>query len=779
MPFCRFFIVALAVALAHSCCVFSAAAACFIELKASSADCSKAEGWSYSRGAVQGDVGGINCSSQVFRGESFAIFRSPADISSGGLMRISFDASWDNVIPDEPSYSCAGVCVLVEYVDSNGRKIHPKNINMGFGTRKKAAYEMEFPIAKGAKGFWAYFGVRWARGSAKFSNIRITLEEPNSATRKKGAVAGATSAEIVDSTNIGANIGAKSTAKESFLMETTPPPSWPSPKIPGGGKFAFFRVDSPRRTFDRHYPHPTQLQDEFSLSATPGETMDLFFGVYAEKKSAITITSGSFAAGGNEITKPLIYRAHNWMRADGKLGAYIKIPEVLFPVESAQELPKSTSAMLMAQFCVPADAKPGVYRGEVVATSESGEVRKAKVNFTVLPFKLRWPSNAKHEMIIHGGPYAAKGAPTRLVELFKWLKGRGFESALIPCQYGPGMLELEKDGKGSVRIKSFKKLDDALTAYRAAGFTGTLFIHFSDKLEVAVAKALGITMADAAGEQTHMIPEMSEPWFKAAAVDALKEIAQKCCGIPIAILGMDEPNFEARVPRTKWEKEIIEQAGLTSAIYCSSDAWSKVRTKIAISSTAPGTKGMQMLARETSKIGGKLYLYSLEGSYGYAFGSVHGAWGGLMPSRQTVGWSEFLTPESVGHTVWLFALGGQVSQEDEMAPNGWASLTRYDKNGRLLSTLQMEGDCLGAADYAYLNTLTELLEERKSHPRRVAIAAEFDALKRSIRANWHPYCLDSADAERVALNGDVVTHLNADADKARQKVANWIIELLK
>ena len=149
-----------------------------------------------------------------------------------------------------------------------------------------------------------------------------------------------------------------------------------------------------------------------------------------------------------------------------------------------------------------------------------------------------------------------------------------------------------------------------------------------------------------------------------------------------------------------------------------------------------------------------------------------------MPSRQTVGWSEFLTQESRGHTVWLFATGGKVSENDETAPDGWATLTRYDGNGRLLSTLQMEGDLMGVDDYAYLYTLQSLLDERKSHPRHDAIAAEFAALKEEIRCNWHPYCLDSADAERPAADGSLRSFLNADADRARAKVANWILELM-
>ena len=741
--------------------------------------------WSFAKGAAAGPCGVISCSNGVFKGESFAMFRPTAGVSNGGIMRISFDASWRDVVPDVPSYSCAGVCMLVEYVDACGRKVHPKNVNIGFGSRARGSYEMEFPVAKGAKSFWVYFGVRWARGAAEFSNLRIRIDPPDANTTRSGAVAGATAAEIVNDSNAGQRIGAAAAATRSFLIETTPPPDWAPPHVADGSGLAFFRVDSPRRTFDRHPPHPSQLQDEFAISATPGETADLFFGVYAEKAAkSLRASAGAFhssgipGTSGAAVPAPALFRAHNWMRADGKLGAYTLAPEVLFPLETPQSLPAGTTALLLAQFRVPDDAKPGVYRGEIAIRDGDGATRTAKVALTVLPFRLRRPAPQKHEMIAHGGPYSKDGEPTRVVELFKWLKTRGFESALVPCQYSPGMLELGKDANGRIAIKSFKKLDDALAAYRAAGMTGTFFVHFSDKLEVAVAKATGVSLPDAAGEQTNMVAEMEAPWFKAAAVDALKLVAKRCEGVPLVVLGLDEPNVAARVPRAKWERDRIEEAGLASAIYCSAAAWENVRTMTAISSSAPGSAECGRLAAETAARGGKLYLYCLEGSYGYYFGSAHGSWSGLMPSRHTVGWSEHLTPESRGHTAWLFGTGGTVSDSDEMAPPGWAALTRYDAKGRLLSTLHFEGDCLGIDDYAYLNTLAETLDEKKSHPRHDAIAAEFAALKEEIRANWHPYCLDSADAERPAADGSLRSFLNVDADKARAKVVKWILELM-
>jgi len=150
-----------------------------------------------------------------------------------------------------------------------------------------------------------------------------------------------------------------------------------------------------------------------------------------------------------------------------------------------------------------------------------------------------------------------------------------------------------------------------------------------------------------------------------------------------------------------------------------------------------------------------------------------------MPSRFTMGWSEFLSPLSSGHTAWVFTPGSTVAETDEMAPKGWADLTRYDRtSGRLLTTLQLEGDCLGIADYAYLNTLDELLAERKDDPKAQCIAKDFAALKQNVKFNFYPYCLDSADAERPDADGCCRSFINAEADRARAQVVAWIRQIL-
>ena len=253
-------------------------------------------------------------------------------------------------------------------------------------------------------------------------------------------------------------------------------------------------VDSPRRALSTFPPAESQLSDAFGIVAAKGETSDLFFGVYASRDVKFTVEAPRGFPG-----RVSVCRAHEWLRKDA--GGVTRMPEVLFPVEGPVTLPAGRSALMMLQVRVPEDAESGHYAGRLRLVA-GGAAQEAEVALDVLPFPLRWPSPRKHESILHGGPLDDE-TPDRMIGLAKEMKARGFESMLVPCQYGRGMLVLGKGADGRLRIESFRRLDNAIAAYRAAGMTGTFFVHFSDKLEAAVARALGVGLKDGHGEQTN------------------------------------------------------------------------------------------------------------------------------------------------------------------------------------------------------------------------------------------------------------------------------------
>jgi hypothetical protein len=76
-----------------------------------------------------------------------------------------------------------------------------------------------------------------------------------------------------------------------------------------------------------------------------------------------------------------------------------------------------------------------------------------------------------------------------------------------------------------------------------------------------------------------------------------------------------------------------------------------------------------------------------------------------------------------------------------------------------------------------MNTLRELLAEKKNHPLHAEISRRFRELLEDVRVNNYPYCLDAADAE-VALDGELKSFVNADADAIRANVVELILRLL-
>jgi hypothetical protein len=293
-------------------------------------------------------------------------------------------------------------------------------------------------------------------------------------------------------------------------------------------------------------------------------------------------------------------------------------------------------------------------------------------------------------------------------------------------------------------------------------------VHFSDKLEVAVAKALGIDFPDKGGEQTNIIPEMETAEFKAAQVEAIRLIAKRAEGVKLAVMAMDEPDNGQRLPRTRWEIERIREAGLPSALYAGARSYDLTHPDIIIGQVKPGTEGYRHFCEETAKHGALLCRYGGSGSYGFAFG-------GLMPSRLLHGWGEYLMPECKGHTIWT------VQVDEVYDPNStdhflsFGTVYQRGSGNRLLTSLQLEGCYEGYLDYAYLKELDRRLAKRAGTPAATRIAAELEKLKAEMK-QVVPYGLDAdlvLDPEKAMKR----RFTNEDAVSVRKKIARWICEL--
>lgn len=665
-----------------------------------------------------------------------------ADIAEGGWVTAEFVAGWKGVVKERPFYFWSGIVFSAWAYDSAGKKLHLKAINYGDGDRAETPGKVRFALPKDAHKFAISFGPYFAKGAFSLRGVKISLA-PFDARFPPIEYKG----------------------KTFEYDERGKPPKNPA-KLPDGAAFGLFRVDSPRRTFDRYPPEQDALGDAFELAAAPGEVADLFIGIYAERDVSVAAAPGRFLKDGGEVlaAAPGLYRALNRPNSAGHGHIYWVAPEVLMPFAELPDLKAKTSALAMAQFRIPGDAAPGVYSG-VVEFSCGEETHAAKVRLTVLPFKVSFPRPDEYQTILHVSRYGDD--PAFLVRVCRDARARGAESLLIGCQYGNGQIKLEKRN-GKLAIRSFDRLDHAVAAFKAAGMKGTLYVHFSDKLEVAVARAIGVDFPDGPGEQTNMIPEMQTDSFKAACVEALHLVRERAAGVEIAVLAMDEPSNDKRMPRSVWEIERIRDAGMKSALYGDARSYDNSHPDIMLCSTKPGATVYEHFRDEVEKRGALHCRYGGTGSYGYAFG-------GLMPSRILHGWGDYLTPECKGHTIWT------VMADDTFEPGSLSHMSRYGSvynrsaDGRFLSTLQLEGCYEGMRDYAYLKELERRLAAAKGCAKAKRISEELEALKKQM---WDviPYRLDAdllLDPEKAAAKR--IT--NAEAEAARAKVAKWICEL--
>ena len=671
------------------------------------------------------------------------------DIAKGGWVKMSFTASWKDVVKERPFYAWSGIVFAAHAYDAEGKKLFLKTVNLGDGSRDATPGEMKFLLPKDSRRFNISFGPQFSKGSFELKGVSVDLI-PLDPSRP--------------------SIVHKGRSHE--YEERGKPPVNPA-KLPADANFGLFRIDSPRMTFDRFAPEASQMTESFSLAAAPGETANLHIGIFAGRDveisasvSGFTSKSGFFGWRRTDLkAKTSVFRAHNRPNNAGRGQTYWIAPEVLMPIERLSSVKAGTTAQTLVQFRVPRDAKPGKYEG-TVAFSCGPETREAKVSLTVLPVVVPYPDPSEYQQILHVGWYADR--PEILEQVCRDAKARGCESLLIACQYGKGRIVSErKDGK--LAIRSFNRFDHALAAFRAAGMRGTFYVHFSDKLEVAIAKALGVKMPDGHGEQTAIVPEMETAEFKAAQVEALRLLKARAGGdINLAVLAMDEPDNGARIPRAVWEIERIKESGIPSALYAGARSYDNTHPDIIIGQVTPRTPVYEHFKKEVAKHGSLLCRYGGSGSYGFAFG-------GLMPSRLLHGWGEFLMPECKGHTIWTV----QVDETYDLASvrhfSSFGTVYQRLDDGSLLTSLQLEGCYEGFLDYAYLKELEKRLKLRSGTAAARRISAEFEKMKAEMDSVV-PYGLDAdlvIDPEKVMKK----KFTNADAVAARNKIAEWICEL--
>ena len=687
-----------------------------------------------------------------------------AAVARGGELVAEVTVGWQGVVQARPDYPWSGVIYTVTATDPQGRRVHVNTVNLGWGSHAMDTWRLKGVVPEGSTDLVLELGVKSATGTIAFGSARAraVLTPCDPAKRIRGFRFSEHQKAPVDL---------------DFV-------DWyerPAPVAPaeGADDFSFFRVDEPGLVFDRFPPMAGTRTVTFHVRLTPGETRDLFLGVFAARETrALTASVGAFETDGflglgkrRLAATATVNRVRNWPQCGdmGQRRSYTILPEVIFPWRpDGETLPAGTTAQALLQIGVPPDAAPGRYRAGVAFAAADGESHVARVEVEVLPFALVPPKPTDYELVAHVGQYGE--TPERFVSLAKDLKRRGFESLLVATQYGSGRMRFRRDADGKVVLASFDRLRAAVRAYRAAGMTGTLFVHLSDKLEVEVARALGIPVADAHGEQTNMIPAFTTPTFRRHVGEALAAIRTECAGLPLAILAMDEPNTSNRVPRASYEIANIRAAGIPATLYGDQLAYWNVRPDYLITTEFPETAQFPKIAADiAARPGARLYLYEGSGSYHYAFGSMY-------VGRFNHGWGDYLAPGPChGHTAWNFLANAPTDFDGIGHFAEWARLIHFDADMNRRPTLQFEAICEGFLDRCYINTLETALAAAGDSPTSRRVSAAFDVLKADCRRRGR-YRDPIRQTMRPAPKG-VPLFTHADMDAARARVIDLILEL--
>ena len=697
----------------------------------------------------------------VSGGKVYRFTPPESSYAEGGEVSFELSVGWRSVVQKRPDYQWSGVIVTGVANDSQGRKLHLITSNLGWGDHERDTWVFRGVIPPGSTGLTLEIGAKSADGNVEFGNASVNIVPCDPAKRIKDFTFNEWNRKPID----------------LDFVNWYGDPGRQRPDI-GGNAFAFFRIEEPGMTFDRFPPPAEDLCNTFRLQVTPGEVRDLFFGVYAgEDIKSLCAENGKFETKGfcglfrrALVADVSLSRVKNWEQC-GDMGirrSYTVMPDPILPwKQSGENMAAGTTAQAMLQFRLADDAKAGTYFGEIVFRSGDGKMRSAKIELEVLPFKLERPAPDKYELIAHVGQYGEKAE--NLEAMAREFKRRGFESMLIATHYGTGRMKFRIGKSGKLEIESFDRLRFAVRAYRAAGMTGTFFVHLSDKLEVAVAKAIGVKVSDAHGEQTNMIAEFETDEFKRRIGEALAAIKAECEGLPLAVLAMDEPNVDKRVPRARYEIERIRESGIPAVIYGDIGSYRNVKPDYLICSGTPESDTFARMAADiAARPEARMYLYEGSGSYHYAFGS-------MFVGRFVHGWGDYLAG-SRGHTAWNFLANAPTDFEGRKHFSNWVLLNHFDSQMNLRWTLGFEAICEGYLDRLYINTLESRLKAKAGDARAQKIAAEYAKLKEYCRKRG-AYRDPLRTSIKPAPKGKRI-FTNSEMDEVRGKIAAWIKELM-
>ena len=239
------------------------------------------------------------------------------------------------------------------------------------------------------------------------------------------------------------------------------------------------------------YPYTVPIAQEINpvlrAFATPGEYEPLNFIVYPFRAfGGSTLKVSDLKAGSSVIPASAIeLRRVRYMRARPNyttLYQYRVVPDPLMPFDPSEPLVEKENARLWLTVHVPANAKPGTYRGMATFTPQGGSAASVPIVFRVLPIKLQ-EDPSKLYAIYYVDPLDSWSRAKDEVSKAFYLQKSDYELAdlvahgtrnVVTSVYGTP----DKDHPGKFTF-NFDLLQMKVDRWRKAGFVGPVAVEFN------------------------------------------------------------------------------------------------------------------------------------------------------------------------------------------------------------------------------------------------------------------------------------------------------------
>lgn len=229
------------------------------------------------------------------------------------------------------------------------------------------------------------------------------------------------------------------------------------------------------------------------------------------------------------------------------------VPEMVLLPSLTPRLEAGVTTEFWLWLHVPADAKPGVYRGQYTfQAGAAGPKFDTPVELTVLPIKLRTDLAGAYGMYFHerhSPPFPTAERRRLLGEQFAWMREVGFTSVGVG---GPTVVGLKSPNQVTLR---FDRLPYEVAAEAGLAQRPEQMLMGTS---LGVARAIGRRLPGSQGAKVDQQPgiELRQPEFRGYHLDALRQYRDFIAStkLPVALELVDEP----RETPNPWNRNLAD-----------------------------------------------------------------------------------------------------------------------------------------------------------------------------------------------------------------------------